>query len=342
VLRIEVSPQDLAASRFGISPLIVVIGALRAVSGRHGYDVAQPWVRRVRDRYVRLRRDEPAVDALVALFRPVGYNATFIGPPPAEVDADIEDELATVLATPLDAARDQIGRCLAGRPAPPAAAAAVLAAPDVVARVAGAMEAAWHLLVAPDWPVFRAILERDVVSRAGRLATWGWGRALDDLHPHVRWRTDGRYGHLELRHGPDSRFRLGGRGLLFVPSVFGGLAAHLEQPWPPGLVYGANGVAALWSGRGAGGDAAAGGQGGPGGLARLLGRSRAAVLAALDTPATTSQLVAQLGMSLGGVGDHLAALRGGGLVVGVRTGREVSYRRTPLGDALVAGAGEAG
>ena len=71
------------------------------------------------------------------------------------------------------------------------------------------------------------------------------------------------------------------------------------------------------------------------GLDRLLGRSRASVLRALAEPASTSQLVGLLGMALGAVGDHLAVLRGAGLVTRARAGRLVLYRRTALGDDLL-------
>ena len=88
----------------------------------------------------------------------------------------------------------------------------------------------------------------------------------------------------------------------------------------------ARGVAALWErpGRAQPGTA----------LGRLLGPSRAAVLLALDQPASTTQLVAALSQSLGGVGDHLAVLREAGLITRARSGRSVLYRRTPVGDAL--------
>jgi DNA-binding transcriptional ArsR family regulator len=72
----------------------------------------------------------------------------------------------------------------------------------------------------------------------------------------------------------------------------------------------------------------------PGRLDRLIGRSRATLLTALAQPASTSQLVAQLGISLGAAGDHLAVLRDAGLVSRSRSGRSVQYRRTALGDAL--------
>ena len=73
-------------------------------------------------------------------------------------------------------------------------------------------------------------------------------------------------------------------------------------------------------------------------LAALLGRSRARLLVELGTPAGTSQLARSLGMAPGAVGDHLAVLRTTGLLVSARSGRSVLYRRTALGDALVAGA----
>jgi DNA-binding transcriptional ArsR family regulator len=119
------------------------------------------------------------------------------------------------------------------------------------------------------------------------------------------------------------------------------LALGLDPPWPPVLIYPARGVAALWErpGRGAGGTASAPGGQRPGtALDRLLGPSRAAILVALEEPASTTQLVAVLGQSLGGIGDHLGVLREAGLVSRARSGRSVLYRRTPVGDAIAAAA----
>ena len=129
----------------------------------------------------------------------------------------------------------------------------------------------------------------------------------------------------------DEDAALGGRGLLFVPSVFiwPKLALGLDPPWPPSLIYPARGVAALWERPGS---ASARGTA----LDRLLGPSRAAILIALEEPASTTQLVAALGQSLGAIGDHLAVLREAGLISRARSGRSVLYRRTPVGDALAA------
>jgi DNA-binding transcriptional ArsR family regulator len=77
-------------------------------------------------------------------------------------------------------------------------------------------------------------------------------------------------------------------------------------------------------------------------LGWLLGHARAELVVRLESPATPSQLVATSGHSLGAVGDHLRVLREAGLVSRARRGRSVVYRRTPIGDAVAAGAASAG
>ncbi|MER7417280.1 winged helix-turn-helix domain-containing protein [Micromonospora peucetia] len=326
-MRIEVTPADVAASRYAISPLGEAVSALRLCAGQNAAAVLTPWVIRARPAYQRLRRESPAVGALLALLRRGGYNADFIQPPPDVAGREFADELAVVRATPLAQARSELARNLAGpRSTPPAYARSIYRSPDVVDLLADAIEAAWVTLVEPDWPRLRAILERDLLHRAGRLVAYGWGAAVADLDPRLRWAPGGAVGAIEVSHADQRVCRLDGRGMLFVPTVFGTMITYVEPPWPFAVVYRASGVAELL---------------GPpdptrpeDALDRLVGRARAAVLRALAVPATTSQLVAQLGLSLGGVGDHLAVLRDAGLIAGTRTGRTVLYRRTPLGEAL--------
>jgi DNA-binding transcriptional ArsR family regulator len=326
-MRIQVSSADIAASRYAVSPLIETMSALRVLSGREPAGPLRPVVARLRPRYEVLRRD-PAVGALVCLFRPRGYNADFTQPPPAGVGLTFAEELAAVRQTPLRSAREEIARNLDGWRTPPAYAQRILEAPDVVDRLADGIEAAWAALVEPEWPRLRAILERDVVQRAGRLAAYGWAEALEDLDPRLRWHPGDRTGTIEIRAADPDDYALGGRGLLFVPTVFGKCIAYVEPPWPYAIVYPARGFADLLGPP----DPARS----PDALDRLIGPSRASVLRALAVPATTSQLVAQLGLALGTVGDHLAALHAAGLVMRTRVGRSVRYERTTLGDALAA------
>jgi DNA-binding transcriptional ArsR family regulator len=67
----------------------------------------------------------------------------------------------------------------------------------------------------------------------------------------------------------------------------------------------------------------------------VLGRVRAGVLSALDRPRSTTDLARALGVTPGGVSQHLGALRAAGLVQGHRVGRVVLYLRSPAGDTLV-------
>ncbi|WP_203858044.1 ArsR/SmtB family transcription factor [Plantactinospora mayteni] len=327
-MRIEVTSADVAASRFAISPLGEAMSALRLCAGQYRSAPLAPWVARVRDRYLRLRRDRPAVGALLTLLRRGGYNADFVQPPPSGVGLTFADELAAIRATPLEQAREELARNLAGHRTPPEYARRIFEAPDVVDRIADGIEAVWSTLVAPDWPRLRAVLERDLLRRAGQLGTYGWAAALADLDPRLRWISDGTDGVIEVDCTDRGNRTLAGRGLLFVPSAFGTLISYTEPPWPYAIVYPARGVADLLGPPPPGRT--------PDAVDRLVGGSRAAVLRALAVPATTSQLVAQLGSGLGSVGGHLAVLRDAGLVSRTRLGRSVRYERTALGDALAA------
>ncbi|WP_131737104.1 winged helix-turn-helix domain-containing protein [Actinomadura roseirufa] len=325
--RIVIGPQDLAASRFGVAPLLETLTALGLVAGRAPAGPLRPWVERMRPAY-REAAGDPAVRALAFLRRRHAYMADFVQPPPVRPNLTVAAQLAVMRATPPDRARWEIARNLDGLPEPEPAVRDVLAAPDVVERLAAGLEVAWRALLERDWPLVRSILEQDIVHRAGRLAAYGWAEALDGLSRRVRWRD----GVIEADIGGEPRdCRLDGTGLVLVPTVFSELGGQLEQGPPFTLMYRARGVSVLWEGR-----AAAGGAAAPDALGHLLGRTRADVLRALAEPATTSRLSARLRVSLGGVGGHLAVLRAAGLVTRGRDGRAVLYRRTPLGDLLAA------
>ncbi|MEV4366209.1 winged helix-turn-helix domain-containing protein [Nonomuraea sp. NPDC049637] len=321
-LKIQVTPQDLVASRFAISPLIETMHAHWTLDGRNEPGVHRRWVERWRGPYLDLVRRHPALRALAAISGNKGdANVDFIAPPPAGMSVPFETELASMRRTPVHQAHKEIAGVLAGLPPVPGPVRDLLFSPRVVEVLADAYEALWREIISVGWPRLHTILERDVIQRAGRLAAYGWAAALDDLSDQVRWRPDG---HIEVRlHARHGLHVLGGGGLLFVPTAFAGsVGVYLEAAWPNALVYPARGTGA--------------GVGVPDGdLALLIGRTRARLLTELAVPATTTHLAALLGQSLGATGGHLAVLRRTGLVVGTRTGRSVLYARTPLGDALV-------
>ncbi|WP_086822283.1 helix-turn-helix transcriptional regulator [Streptomyces sp. NRRL B-24572] len=325
MLRFEVSVEDLLRSRFALSPALDLCLLLRSLAGQ-GRPLPRAWAARLLPAFERLRR-ETELNAVLALQTPQG-GPDFVAPPPRGLNQTWADDLATIRATPLEAARREFAATAVGPSARDPRVRAVLDSPDAVSRIAEAMDRAWHELLATDWPQLRAICERDVVHRVGVIGEHGWAATIESLHPGISWHAGG----IEIGFFRGGTVRLAGDGLLLIPSVVvGHIAAHHEDPWPKTLVYPARGTAALW------GEQETVPR--PDALTALVGRARARLLFALDAPASTSHLARSLAMAPGAVGDHLAILRGAGLLVRARSGRSVLYRRTPLGEALVAGSG---
>ena len=190
-------------------------------------------------------------------------------------------------------------------------------------RLADAIEGFWNRAIEPAWPRIQAFLDADIAHRARRLAQGGPAALFADLHPGVVWGAD----HLDVVSDRDATVELDGRGLVLLPSAFQwARPATIElAPWQPTLVYPARGIATLWD---EGSDAADG-------LVRLLGATRAAILAALAAPRSTADIAQLLSISAAGASHHLTTLRDAGLATARREGRTVLYVRTPIGDALV-------
>lgn len=321
MFRLTVHRDDLLNSRFAVSPLFELDNLLRTLSGLGRGRLPARWEARLRPVFRGLRATTD-LDAVLAL-QSRRYGAAFVAPPPASLAQTIEDDLASVRATPLELARHEIEKCLHHEQPTDERVLGILRDASVVSVIADTLEVAWRELLAADWPAMRAVCERDVIHRAGLLSRGGWSEALGGLDRRVRWRD----GEIELIHRADVRVDLGGNGLLLVPSVlvWPHVVMYTDPPWPHAMIYPARGTAALLEP-----DHATP----PGGLADLLGRSRARLLTTLATPASTTQLAKGLRLAPGAVGDHLAVLRRAGLVSRARSGRSVLYRRTPLGDAL--------
>jgi DNA-binding transcriptional ArsR family regulator len=192
------------------------------------------------------------------------------------------------------------------------------------------LRAYWDRALAPHWPRLQAVLEGDVLYRARQIADGGAERLFADVDPTVSWAD----GVLRIDKRFEETLDLEERGLLFVPSVFiwPKVALVTDPQWQPTIIYSARGVGALWEPQ----QSAA-----PQALAGVLGRVRAGVLTALDRPRSTTDLARTLGVSAGGVSQHLGALRAAGLVQSHRVGRVVLYLRSPAGDTLVSAASPA-
>jgi DNA-binding transcriptional ArsR family regulator len=134
-----------------------------------------------------------------------------------------------------------------------------------------------------------------------------------------------------VRDGSDEVVGIGGRGLVLMPSayIWPNVVSIVDEPWQPTIVYPARGIADLWQSP----------TPPPHALVRLIGRTRALLLASLDKPASTGALAGIFGLSPSGISGHMIALRNAGLIAGRRDGHEVRYARTPLGSQLLRGSG---
>ncbi|HEY1479865.1 MAG TPA: DUF5937 family protein [Gaiellales bacterium] len=318
---LHTGPADLLHVRFAVSPLFETVNAVRVLGG-HGDGHHTAWLTAVGP------RAGDGLDALLALHQRRGYVPDFASPPPRSPSPTVAEQTAEVRSTPLARVERELGLCLAGSLEPEARALLEgLARDPAGARetLATQLELAWQRLIAPVWPRLLALLEADIAHRSSVLAARGLRGALAGLHPAVRATSTS----VTLRDLDELEERdLAGEGLLLVPSAFvwPKPVVVLEPPWQPTLIYPVRGVADLWRSRPLPP---------PGALGRLLGDTRAAVLAALDDPASTTALARRLALSPAGVSAHLAALRDAGLAAASRRGREVRYTRSDLGNALV-------
>jgi len=319
MITVRFGADALARVRFAISPLIESQLSVRVLADPGAQALHLPWA-------AEARRQTADLDlgVLRALQPEDVYSPDFVHPPPAGPLAELEDELSLLVATPAEQVRNEVRDSYRDRPLPPVLQPFVEHPGDAVIALAELVRAYWDRVLASHWPRLRALLEGDVLHRARRMADGGAERLFAGIDPTVSWER----GVLRIDKRAEATVDLGERGLLFVPSVFVWPAVVLitAEPWQPTIIYPARGVGTLWEPER---------PRPPEALAALLGRSRAAVLLALDRPSTTTDLARARGLSAGGASQHLAVLRDAGLVRSHRTGRSVLYLRTAAGDDLL-------
>ncbi|MET9380010.1 helix-turn-helix domain-containing protein [Streptomyces sp. NPDC002928] len=315
--------EDLADTRFGLSPLHETTLSLRVLQDPGLSALHLPWRRSVLGRLGTL--DTGLLMSMVAQRRTI---PDFLTPNPTSFAPAFEEELAVVRETcPAQVRHDLL---LAHAPDPlPVALHDALAEDPRVARLRDAicevLRRYWEVAIEPMWPKMRLVLEADMTYRARQLALGGARLLFADMHPNLRWQGGELYiDKMISRH----RVMASGRGLLLLPSVFAHKPAPpVSQDEPPSLVYPSRGVATLWD-TAPPPDRTA--------LATLLGAPRARLLGLLEEPLPTVELARRLRVTPSAVSQHLRVLYATGLVTRARDGRQVLYRRSALGDQLTA------
>ncbi|MEV6652506.1 winged helix-turn-helix domain-containing protein [Streptomyces sp. NPDC051219] len=341
----QVNADTLARSRFVVSPLAEVTSSLKTLErGTAAHPGERTWLDAHLPAYRERLAGDPVTQLLVRTGLGRSWNADFLTPtpvgeagpsprgtwkpsttPPGAVPpVTFEQELARIRRTPAETAHADLIVSLGG-PLP-----AALRRSDLAERAADLLDWVWRETVLPSWPRRRRIIEADVVARTAQLSQGGWAAALDAMRPGMRWLGESR---LQINTYDYPPREVSGAQLLFVPVTPRQGWVSWDSARAPGRGDFQRRYAVVYpcSGALAGADRVSV----PGALGALLGPARAGVLVLLDTPKSTTQLVALTGQGLGSVGRHLKVLLDARLVERRRAGRSVLYYWTDAGRVLV-------
>jgi len=313
----QINADTMADSRFTISPLAEATACLIALER----DLPpHPGERAWLDTHLPAYRAYLADNPITALLLRAAMNRRWIADlftpaPTGDDDVTFNQEADRIRATPQHVAEADLVVALGG-PVPDA-----LRRPDLADRAADLLEWVWTRTALPTWPQRRRVIEADILARTRQLSLGGWSAALDDMRPNMRWLGDGK---LQINSYDYPPREISGAQLLFVPVTPGHGWVSWDEPHRYAIVYPCSGALAEPDRVPV-----------PDALSRLLGPARAQILTLLDTPKSTTQLVALTGRRLGSVGDHLKILHDARLLLRRRAGRSVLYSRTAAGDALI-------
>ncbi|GAA1844634.1 ArsR/SmtB family transcription factor [Asanoa iriomotensis] len=239
---------------------------------------------------------------------------------PVNSGTDLEAELDTVLATPVATLRAELVPRLAAGQLP--ARVSLLASGDPRAlRALHAAATAFHAVaVAPYWVEMSAAVQADRASRASTMIDVGVEQTLRTLSPFLRWEASSLS--YACAGGVDIDLEPGGRGVILVPSYLKDQPSFMvleDEPVVIGFPI-QRSRQELTSRQ-------------P--LADLLGRTRAAVLAAVGNGVSTTDVARTVGVSVGSASQHTSVLRAAGLITTHRAGLAVVHALTPLGRSLL-------
>jgi DNA-binding transcriptional ArsR family regulator len=331
VMQLDVA--DLAATRFTTSPLVETVKAVQLLGRPAPPSVNLPWVRWARRELDRRPLRIPRLWPLAVTGLP--FFPEFLVPAPASRWPSLADGLAQLRGTQAAAVRASLRRVFADGPWPASARELAERPAESLTAIAAELAECHERLVLPHWDRIRSVLDADIAYRTGVLADGGARALFGDMSTDLRWTGDTLV--LSETGGDEETVTvpLAPDGLVIMPSVFNwpDVSVRRSTSTQTTLVYPARGVATVWQAFSPAADGSA--------PAELLGAVRARLLDVLRSPATTTTLARQFGVTPSAVSQHLGALHRGGLVERQRSGRSILYATNELGLALLGAASPA-
>lgn len=321
MLRVHLGAEDLGRIRFADAPAPILESVLMLFELRNRPQV--PPQRGPGDWRGTLRTAFPAESRPLLNLAPTRHSVLFLD----VLTANAEQAFQLVRDTSESVHADNLERIarMKSVPIPPWLYRYAQGDAKVLDRLDLALRTFHANILSPLWTGATARFHDDITRRLTTLRRFGVAAILSTLSPDMK--LNGLT--IECRCPFERETRLGGRGLILMPSAF--WSGRPLLTWDPQdqtrhvLVYPASS-----------GHPADDADGARDALAALLGPTRAAVLRALrQRPSTTSGIAREVGISLPSASEHAATLRGAGLITSQRQGQAMQHHLTHLGQALL-------
>ncbi|QQQ78008.1 helix-turn-helix transcriptional regulator [Saccharothrix sp. 6-C] len=320
MLKIYFTSADLA--RTNVAPAVDPLWEI-VLSGfqldRLETTLLRPWVHRLRSDPARVTAMRPGARVLGVLAPRGAYFPDFLTPGRGALGLDLG--LEAVRSVDVDRLTHEVHRLGTHHPLPPWTRDLGNPSSDLLHRLVDTWRSYHEAVIRPEEDTIQAAVDADLAQRAHAVLTGGLTGLFDSLAPLLRWRAPV----LEVDYPLDRHIHLGGRGLRLIPSYFcQGTPISLADPdLPPILVYPIAAEHRLPDQR----------SGDP--LASLLGPTRAAVLHAVGSGRTTSELARRTTISIASASRHTAVLREAGLISSWRHGATIRHSLTDTGTRLL-------
>ncbi|MFI5659902.1 DUF5937 family protein [Streptomyces sp. NPDC051684] len=303
-----------AGVRWAMSPIHEVVSLAQLLTEPQRHPLFHSWLRRRRPRL-----SLADLRALTVFMADGAYRPDFLDPSPMSSEPTFAEGMDALRAAPADQTYAELVDATTGRGAD--IRRRLLENPDrAKSEAADALRRLWKTVVEPEWPSMRQALRAEMLDRALQVNREGLRAVLPRLHPSAACEGDTVTVDKSVDIDVDCP-----EGLILVPSLFitDRIQCTTSSHWTPAIYYPASGRY-LWSTPST-----------PRSLDRLLGPTRARILAALTTPLQTTVVARLVNVTPPTASEHLAILRDAGLIDSSRSGRTATHELTKAGRSLL-------